>query len=101
MRAIGVILASLGTLVVSVNFAHALTCSVAVSKCTVTDWGVHDASEIGFNAFTTASGTFEDVYTFIVSGDLSVTATANNGGPFNIDSGKVELFGDTIPDDNY
>jgi hypothetical protein len=71
----------------------ALSLTAGTAQALSTDWGVHDAVELGAGLFD-SPGPIDETYTFtLLSGPLTLTAVSNDAAPtFDISGGLVELF---------
>ncbi|MDC6169562.1 MULTISPECIES: FxDxF family PEP-CTERM protein [unclassified Roseateles] len=74
--------------------AAALLAVGGVASAADTNWGNHDAFEIGFNAGTGAGSLISDKYSFSLASTAGVLAVAvsNDGGILNLAEGLVTLF---------
>lgn len=74
-------------------------CSAGASAATVTNWGQHDAAELGSNFAQGGGSLIDDIYTFSLvgsSGTTSVTVTNDGaGGVFDLQNGTLSLYSGT------
>lgn len=76
--------------------AAALVVISAGASAATTDWGQHDAAELGSNFSTGANSLIDDIYKFSLSapaGVMSVSVTNDGaGGVFDLENGMLSLY---------